>query len=728
MTTPVHSAGPAQQGPPSRSGRAELVRLWAQALIGTAYVPATRQDVERSLRGHLDTLIGIVTARRFSAAAAREVGVALVAEHFTSEQSLGHTLELLGQALPAQPELQGVERIGGRVVSVLAALSAGFAAALRARTLDQQEQVKRALLQATQDAERELRVSEAKFREVFTSSAVGIAISDLDGTLVQTNQALGEIVGISADDLAGRPLYRLVHPDDAGPLQNAYQDLLAGMRTRFRLPQQCRLIGRDGEPAWAYLAVSLLHDADGKPTHQVMIVEDVTELHLLGDQLRHQSLHDALTGLPNQQYFVSTLERALGQGGRVMVCTIDLDGFTVVNDAFDRQTGDKVLCWVAGRLRSVVADHEATVARFGADRFAILIENSPDTAHVATLIGRINAELAEPVYVDKHGIAVSCSIGVAVHHGGRIGPAELLRSAEAALHGVKSSSKRQWALFDPHRDGEHRARCRLAAAMPGAWETGQLSLEYQPMARLHDGAAVAVQALLRWDHPQRGFLSHAECLALAAQTGLVVPLSQWMLHRAAEQFAQWRAQCVQDSGAQEVGPRDSGAAADGSLDRPAPLLHFDLSVQHAHDPDLVTTVSCALERAGLTADCLRIGMPTAALSDEHGDAVDNLQVLAEVGVSIVLLGCSGAGAVALLEDLPVSTVELAPQLVARVADRGTGSAVARSVRPLLELLHCCGATVIVRGLDTEQQATWWRLAGADVGQGAFLFPPTPVLC
>ncbi|HEX2297716.1 MAG TPA: EAL domain-containing protein, partial [Pseudonocardiaceae bacterium] len=574
-------------------------------------------------------------------------------------------------------------------------------------------QVKQALLQANQDAERELRVSEAKFREVYTSSAAGIAISDLDGKLVETNQALREILADPSGEFAGRSLCELVHPDDVASLKASCQELLTAGRTRFRPPRRFRLIGRDGEPAWTYLAVSLLHDADGNPTHQVTIVEDVTELHLLGEQLRHQSLHDALTGLPNQQFFVSRLERALGRGGRVTVCTIDLDSFAVINDAFGRQVGDKVLQRVGEQLQSVVTGQDATVARFGADRFAILVESSsptPDipTPDVAALAARIHSALAEPVYFGDHGVAVSCGIGIASRDSGALEPAELLRAAEAALHRVKSSSKRQWALYDPHRDDEHRARCRLAATMPGAWESGEISVEYQPMARLHDGSVTRMQALLRWDHPQQGLLPHEECLQLAAQTGLALPLGQWMLHHAAEHFAAWRKLRA------ETG------------DKPGPLLQLDLLGQHAHDPDLVTTVSCALERAGLTTGCLRIGMPVSALRADQGEAVDNLHVLSELGVGIAMLGCSGAGAVAHLEDLPIDAAELAPQLVQRVTERGIDSAVARAVPPLVHLMQTWGAHVIVRNIDTAEQATWWHRAGADIGQGPYFAPPGPL--
>ncbi|MGH8572187.1 MAG: EAL domain-containing protein, partial [Gammaproteobacteria bacterium] len=243
----------------------------------------------------------------------------------------------------------------------------------------------------------------------------------------------------------------------------------------------------------------------------------------------------------------------------------------------------------------------------------------------------------------------------------------------------------------------------LAAAMPGAWESGEISLAYQPLVRLIEPAVVGVQPLLRWDHPQRGLLPHQECLDLASRTGLALSLGQWMLHTACEQFASWQQR--------HGGPRS--------------LLHIDLTAAHAHDPDLVTTVGCALDRAGLARDCLQIGIPVSALDAEHGEAAENLQLLADLGVAIALLGCSGAGAIAHLEDLPALAVELAPRIVQRVATRGAASAVGESVTPLLRLMHGCGATVIVRGIETQDQADWWRSAGADIGQGGFFAPPGP---
>ena len=685
------------------TGRAELARQWAGALSRTAYVPLSRGDIEAMLGGLLDGLLDALLAAEFSAGAGTEAGRRLVAAHFTGEQSLSRTVEVLGVALPASPELRGVDGLAGKVVSLLGELASGYANALRVRTLDQQETVKLALLKASENARKRLEASEVNFRELFASSAVGIAISDLDGKLLEANETLGDIVGRPAAELVGQYVHELFHPEDTATFVAAYQGLLSGRNPRLRLDRQLRLLGKDGEPVWAYLAVSLLHDLAGRPTRQVTVVEDVTELHLLGDRLSHQSLHDALTGLPNQQFFVSTLESVVGRDSpsSVKLFKLDLDGFAVVNDGLGRRVGDQLLRSVAARLLSVVAGEKATVARFGADEFAILVEDSPTSPDVATLAERINTELAEPVYIDGNGMAVSACIGVVEHRGGVTDPAELLRAAETTLRRVKSGGTRQWGLFDPHRDVAERARRRLAATMPSAWENGEVGLEYQPLARLADGEIVGVEALLRWDHPERGPIPHRECLSLAEETGLVLPLGDWMLCKACEQLS--------------------------ALGWAVPVLHVNLTAQQSNDPDLVSCVRRALRKSGSDAARLLVGMPATALASDVGDAEDNVRALGDLGVAIALLEYGGAEDLARLEDPAVRTVRVAHGLVDRVALASPDdSLVAAAVPGLLAPVRARGITVIAADLRTRAQAAWWHAAGADVGQGRYLAPPGPL--
>ncbi len=410
--------------------------------------------------------------------------------------------------------------------------------------------------------------------------------------------------------------------------------------------------------------MSVLRDAAGSPTHHITMVKDVTDVHLLEQRLRHQSLHDLLTGLPNRNYFVihlDALRERAGPSTTILLCKIDLDCFAVVNDGLGQGMGDLLLRSVAGRLQALVAGERAMVARFGADEFAILIEESPTTPNDATLAASINAELSEPVSLADRGLAVSACVGIVRRPARETGTAELIRAAEATLHQAKRTGRGQWGQYDPPADAAQRARYAVATAMPEAWETGQVTLHYQPLVRLDPTAAdagriVALAALLRWDHPQRGVVAHEECIALAEQT------------------------------------------------------------------DLVAVVRGALDAAQLRPEDIQLGMPVEVIVAGHGDSEDNVGTLADIGVGTVLTRYGQAvGNLVLLQSLPVQGVELAGRLVRMAAQ--PDSVVRSALAGLVPLIRRTGTAVAVAGIDNAEQADWWRHTGADSARGAVFAPP-----
>jgi diguanylate cyclase (GGDEF)-like protein len=467
-----------------------------------------------------------------------------------------------------------------------------------------------------------------------------------------------------------------------------------------------RLLRRSkGDEALVYLSASVLRDPDGTQYH-VTTAEDISDKHLLEDQLRFQSTHDSLTGLANRQHFIGRLEEALGGKRAVKEITvfhIDLDGFSAVNDGPGRPVGDRLLQIVAGRLKDVVADETATVARLDADEFGILIENSPTTPSAATIAARINDELSEPVYVSGHGVAATASIAVLQRPSPNADPLDLLQATDITLRRLKASGRRQWGFVDQAQDARDRERFNLAASIPGAFESGQIDLEYQPLFAIEDRRIVAVQALLRWNHTELGCLDHNRCVAVLEETGLSLPIGRWMLSRACEQVQSWR---------------------DRLADR-TPRLYVELTRQQASDQDLISTVSTALNETGLPSESLILGMPVQALCMVDGLAEDNLDVLVDLGITAVLheFGTTG-GDLACLEDLPVQAVKMARRVVTRVM-RGADkeSLFARATRDLVPLVRGTGASVFVSGIETEEQLEWWRGVGADTAQGRLLGPP-----
>ncbi len=688
---------------------AGLAQAWAAAVSRTTYLPMSGEEVEQLLTRLINRLVLAVAGAQVDERAVMEVAAELVAHDLTGRSSIGLSIEVLGDGLPRLAELRHVDGRAVAVLRMLGALAGGYAEALRQRTLDEQDQVTRALLEAKLDAERELQVSEARFRRIFSEVEVGIAISELDGTVVTANHAFASILGRTPDDLIGAALPDLlqVHAREDPKPGELYRKLTDGALTHFR--HRGRLTDASGgEAAWVFLSGLLLCDPDGVPTHHVITTEDITELELLRLGLAEQALRDRLTGLPNEHYFMSHLEDVLegtDPSTMVTVFRVNLDSFSVINDGIGRSAGECLLRSTARRLQELVIGERAMVARIGTDDFAILIEGDTDSRDFSLFAATVNLRLCEPVFLEANrGIAVSAGVGVVSRPAGKISASELIRAADVTLRRAKRTGRGQWDLYDPEYDAKQRQRYQLAAEIPGAWENGEIDVWYQPVRRLDSGLIVALQALLRWDRANGAVVGHAECLELAEQTGLVISLGRWIMEKSC---------AVQKD---VVHCRKAGA----------PLMRVNLTTQLSQDPDLIGAMRGALSAAGVRADQLRVGMPVAALEGGRGDVVDNVGTLAGLGAEVVLLGAAaGSGYLAYLEDFPVGAVEIAPDIVARIARRPDDSVVARLVRDTIPLVHSTGATVIVPGVDTPEQAQWWRDAGADTAWGAHFGPPEP---
>ncbi|MFD9741820.1 putative bifunctional diguanylate cyclase/phosphodiesterase [Umezawaea sp. NPDC059074] len=671
MPNPGQSPDAAAPQPDLSRRRIALARKWTYLLSGAVVVPLTGEELGVELREQLDVICDAMSLPQHDPSLLERAGERLSSLGYVGEAGLRSTMEVLGKGLLALPEFQPVQEFAERIVLGLGAFAVGFLAANQRAVIAQQESMQLSLFKAVRDAKSNLRESEARFDEVATSSSSGIMIIGLDGQLVRANAAIGDILGYLPAELTGTTLFDLVHPDSADVLREAMRKLLDGSETRIRQSQ--RLLRKNGEIARISLTTSLLRGADDEPSHLVIVVEDGTELMLLQGELKRQVLHDMLTGLPNRHYFGSNLEAALRRADPkhgVTLLHLDLDAFGMVCNSLGRRAGDLLLVHVAQRLKFVLAREKAMIARFDGDEFGILVENTASTPDVATLVADINAELAEPTFVDGHGLAVSVSVGVVDRPSADVDPTELLRAADLALRRAKTR-RGQWELYHPDQDAEDRSVQSLAVSMPGAWEQGEVTVVYRPVARLADGAVAGVEALLRWDHPGDGVLEHARCADLAEQTGLILPLGEWVMRMASGQAVWWKN---------------------------VPLV-VGLTGLQAGDADLSSRVGRVLRETGLRPGRLTVGMPVRGL--RVAEAVDNFRVLADMGVSM-MLDEFGAGDLALLEELPVTSVRLAPTPFAS---------------ELAALVHGGGATILVGGVDTEEDAAAWGVAGADLASG-----------
>jgi diguanylate cyclase (GGDEF)-like protein/PAS domain S-box-containing protein len=666
-------------------GRQILARKWAYRLLCSVAIPMGREDLDEELIARLDVLCAMLHEESFASAAVERAGADLAKLGYLGHIGLRCTAEVLGKGLLALPEFRPAERYAEPVALLIGALGVGFTQANAESVLTQQEGLQKSLLKAVRDANWNLKESEARFNEVVTSSTNGVLIVDLDGRLLKVNAAIGQILGRTPDELTGVPLLDLIAPAFAEMLREAMTDLADGTVERVRQSQ--RLLREDGESARVTLTASLLRGADDEPSHFVVVVEDGTELALLQGELKRQALHDVLTGLPNRQFFTTQLEIALRKADPehgITIFHLDLDAFGMVCNSFGGRVAERLLQHVAQRLRVLTAREKAMIARFDGDEFGILVENTATTPDIGTLMKSINDDLLEPTYVDGHGLAVSVSAGVVHKPPADVEPVDLLRAADIALRRAKVRRRGQWEVFHAGQDAEDRRKNAVAVTMPGAWENGEITVRYRPMVRLSDGEISGVEAALHWDRPGLEALDHDRCAELAEETGLILPLGEWLLRVAGGQSAWWRQR--------------------GQFDR---ALIVRLTAHQSTDADLVSRVVGVLEETGLTVGDLAVSMPAEVLP--LTDAADNVAVLAGLGVHVGLddfgLGPLDPAAVS---DLPVQSVRVARSLVERRSPY---------VAALMPLVRGAGLTIAVDGIRTGEQAQWWRAVGADFATG-----------
>jgi diguanylate cyclase (GGDEF)-like protein/PAS domain S-box-containing protein len=698
------------ENPELAAACAALGERWAQAVYRTAYSPVPGAELVPMFEGFVAQLVGALFSAPFSAMPAEQVGAALVEARFTGPTSLRASVDALSRPLLDLGDLVGVEDVSTRVVSLLAGLCAGYAAATREWLFAQQEQVKQALLRAMSQARLDLAISEARFREVFTRSAVGIVISTPAGEVIEANPRMAEILGYQVADLEGRALTDFFHADEVADLSASYQGLFERDGERFR--KRRRLVRSDGQTAWVYLLVSVLRESHEGPGLHLTMVEDVSDLHLLQGRVSFQTLHDALTGLPNRQHLLSRLEGMLGErtqfgpnGQHVALYLLDLDGFSVINNGLGMDEGDRLLKDVAKRLESLFAQDsvesdDTLVARVAGDEFAVLIRTVGPPDVLAT-VDQINEELSEPLHLPDGGIAVSASIGVAHSPVGEITASELLRAADVTLRRIQATGKRQWAVYDRYRDRGERANLRLAAALPGALEFGELAAEWVPWRRLPTNEPAGAAIRIRWNHPEQGPIGHDQCIELAEQTSASLPVGAWMLDALCEQLKKWRDQF--------------------GVDVPCGL---GLTVLQASDPDLVGIVDAALARAGLEPNVLWLGLPVQALATDETEAFDNLDLLSGLGVGVMLTEVGSiSGDLARVDELPVGGIQLAPWFVRKVGAAKPDSLTLRAAESMIKLARDAGFVTIVPDIRTTEEAEFWRSVGAHAASGPHFGPP-----
>ncbi len=552
-------------------------------------------------------------------------------------------------------------------------------------------------------AEAELREAQERFRSAFEHAPIGMALMALDGRFFRVNRAMVQILGRSTEELLRTTVRDLTHPDDHEACAEALGRLLSGQAPSWQL--ELRFIHHDGHPVWVSLSWSLVRDLHGDALYFVCQMEDITERKASGEALAHQAIHDPLTGLPNRTLFVDRLGRELTRATamhkRMAVLFLDLDRFKVVNDSLGHSAGDRLLVAVADRLSGAMRPDDV-VARFGGDEFTVLCQNVTSVETAELIAERIAEVIAKPVPLVEGEVFVTASIGIAMSDGQGDTPETLLRNADAAMYSAKENGRDRVEVFDIPT--HHRAvdDLRIGNALHRAIERGELRMHYQPVLDIARGTLTGFEALIRWQHPERGLVPPSEFIPLAEETGLIVPLGAWALEESCRQAMQWHQ-----------------ASSDGIR----LSISVNLSPRQLAEPSFPNEVARVLSQTGLYPDSLWLEITETTLMRDVESALSALGALRALGLHLAIddFG-TGYSSMAYLERLPVESLKIDRSFVAGVGRRSDSSAIATAI---VSLAHALRLKTVAEGIEQPEQLDWLRSIGCELGQGYLFGPARP---
>jgi len=567
-----------------------------------------------------------------------------------------------------------------RVRSALEALATQLALALEGARLTEKIHLQR---------------SEARFASLVQHSSDLITVVGSDATIVYQSPSSERVLGYLPQELLGTRFDRLVVREDADRLLRMLADGSAYARGDGEVIE-CTLRHRDGGlRQFEILHTNLLDDEHVNGI--VLNARDISERKAFEEQLAHQAFHDPVTNLPNRALFVERVRHAIGrarrEGRKLGVMFLDIDDFKTINDSLGHGAGDTALIDVAKRLAKSIRSSD-TAARFGGDEFVVLLEDMDGTETAVGVAERILEDLRLPLMVAGKELALRGSIGISIlEASSTAGADELIRDADAAMYIAKRDGKGGYRMFEPEMHSEVLARLELRADLQRALESGQFELYYQPIVRLIDGQVAGLEALLRWQHPERGLIVPGDFIPFTEETGLIVPIGRWVLREACRKAA-------------EV----LRLAAGG----PPLYMCVNLSAKQLQHSDVVFDVRDALAEAGLQSQLLTLEITESMLIDDPDIAVVKLKELRALGVRIAMddFG-TGYSSLSYLARFPVDVIKM---------DRSfLRSEVSQEALDLSSAVVALGSSldleVVAEGIELDEQLRRLRDLGCEFGQG-----------
>jgi diguanylate cyclase (GGDEF)-like protein/PAS domain S-box-containing protein len=540
------------------------------------------------------------------------------------------------------------------------------------------------------------------YANVFEHSGEAIMVTDNANRIVAVNPAFSRQTGYSLAEILGKNPRMLA---SGRTTQETYNALWAALQESGYWQGELWDRNRDGVvyPKWA--AISAIRDADGQITHYIASFTDISERKAAEERIEHLAHHDSLTGLFNRYNLEIRLSQALLSARRenqfLAVLFIDLDRFKVINDTLGHQVGDQLLVEVAQRLRSCTRESDI-VARQGGDEFVVVLSGLATPADASPVAGKILHALADPYEINGDRLHSSPSIGIAIFPDDGEDAGTLMKHADAAMYHAKEQGRNNVQYFTAELNAAAGQRLLLERELRIAIEVGQFELHYQPQF-LADGPFArpfAVEALVRWRHPQRGLIPPDHFIPIAEETGLIEAIGDWVLHEACNQLAQWKAE--------GIGPQ---------------RVAVNISAHQLRTADLVERVAEVLQHYHLANDELELEITESVAMSDPASAIERLDALRQLGVTLAIddFG-TGYSSLAYLKRLPIQVLKLDRAFVRDIETDENDAAISAAT---LALAHSLGLKVVAEGIETEGQSLFLREHGCDLLQGYLYGRPEP---
>ena len=548
---------------------------------------------------------------------------------------------------------------------------------------------------AARKAERERRVA----LEVLRSMSEAVAVIDLDFRFISVNPSFSRITGYSEEEVVGLNSSLLDSAQHSPEFYRRVRDILE--RTGHWAGEMWQR-RKDDEEFLGWIEMSEVRDSLGARSHFVAVVNDITDKKRAEQELRYLANYDTLTGLPNRALLSERLGRAIirarRQETRVAVLFLDLDRFKDINDSLGHAAWDRLLKAAASRLQSTVSASD-TVARLGGDEFTVVLEDVESLVAVERMAREILAAFSTPLEVDeRHDVSITPSLGISLYPDHALVPTDLLKFADTAMYQAKAEGRNTYQVYNEAMDAEARHRAAIIAALRRALDRGEFRLVYQPRLALADGRITGVECLLRWQSAELGEIQPTEFIPLAEESGLIVPIGEWVLGEACRQLKAWRGQ-----GLTEL------------------RMGVNVSVLQLLRGNLAAYLKRLLLVTELPADRIELELTESMVMQNAEQTTAMLDELRKLGVSLAIddFG-TGYSSLVYLKRLPIDTLKIDKEFIDDLTRDADDEAITSTI---VSMGHSLGLTVIAEGVENEQQLEFLRALGCDEVQGHWLSRP-----